>query len=77
MSFQRYPFHTASGLQFTYSLEKGRHGRYNKELVVDRWSESAVWSSVLLAFGNAVLLQGQIVVRPKLQENNWSTELIE
>lgn len=65
--FQGYPFHTATGLPFVYELKKGRSGEYNKELVVSRRRESktVVWSSVLLAFQNAVELQGEVIERPK------------
>ena len=65
--FQKYPFHTVSGLPFTYEVKKGRDGTYNKELIIDRRSESKsiVWSSVILAFDRAVELRGTIVKRPK------------
>lgn len=67
IAFQKYPFHTASGLPFTYEIKRGRNGEYNKELIVDRRSESktVVWSSVMLAFRNAMELQGSVVQRPK------------
>lgn len=50
--FQSYPFHTSSGLPFTYTLKLDRNGLYTKELFVDRManSKSLSWSSVLLAF---------------------------
>ncbi len=35
IAFQNYPFHTASGLAFTYTVKIGRDGTYNKELIVD------------------------------------------
>ena len=65
--FQRYLFHTASGLTFTYQLKKGRNGENNRELIVDRRGESKsiVWSSVLLTFEKAVELRGAIVNRPE------------
>lgn len=65
--FQRYPFHTASGLPFTYELKKGKNGEYTRELIVDRRSESKsiVWSSVLLVFQKAAEMRGEIVKRPK------------
>ncbi len=36
VAFQEYPFHTASGLPFSYVLKVGRDGTLNKELVVNR-----------------------------------------
>ena len=67
VAFQKYPFHTVTGLPFTYELKKGRNGDYNRELIIDRRSESKtiVWSSVMRAFEKAVELQGEIVLRPK------------
>lgn len=67
VAFQNYPFHTATGLPFVYELKKGRSGKYNKELIVSRRTESktVVWSSVMLAFQKAVELQGEIIDRPK------------
>ena len=56
LAFQHYPFHTASGLPFTYKLKIGRDGEYTKELFIDRRenSKSLSWSSVRLAFRQAV-----------------------
>ena len=67
VAFQKYPFHTMTGLPFTYELKKGRNGDYNRELIIDRRSESKtiVWSSVIRAFEKAVELQGEIILRPK------------
>ena len=67
VSFQNYPFHTASGLPFSYVLKVGRDGTLNKELVVNRRQESKTlaWSSVRLAFSKAIEMQGQVVDRPK------------
>lgn len=67
VAFQKYPFHTVTGLPFVYELKKGRNGEYNKELIVSRRKESktVVWSSVRLAFQKAVELQGEIIDRPK------------
>lgn len=60
-------FYTASGLPFSYELKKGRDGKYNRELIVDRrnGSKTIVWSSVILAYRNAISLQGRVVERPK------------
>lgn len=65
--FRNYPFHTASGLPFSYVLKIGRDGTLNKELVVNRRQESKTlaWSSVMLAFNKAIEMQGQVVDRPK------------
>ena len=67
VAFQKYPFRTVTGLPFTYDLKKGRNGNYNKELLIDRRSESKtiVWSSLMRAFEKVVELQGKIVMRPK------------
>lgn len=67
VAFQKYPFHTATGLPFVYELKKGRNGEYNKELNISRRTDSktVVWSSVILAFKKAINLQGEIVERPK------------
>ena len=67
IAFQKYPFHTASGLPFVYELKKERSGRYNKELIVSRCrdSKTIVWSSVLMAYEKAVDLIGEVVERPK------------
>ena len=67
VAFQKYPFHTITGLPFTYELKKGRNGDYNRELIIDRRSESKtiVWSSVMKAFEKAVELQGETVLQSK------------
>jgi len=66
-AFQKYTFRTITGLPFTYELKKGRNGDYNRELIIDRRSESKtiVWSSVMMAFEKAVELQGEVVLQPK------------
>ena len=67
VAFQKYPFHTVTGLPFMYELKKGLDGDCNRELVIDRKSESKtiVWSSVMRAFEKAVELQGEDVLRLK------------
>ena len=67
VAFQMYPFHTVTGLPFTYELKKGRNGDCNRELIIDRRSESKtiVWSYVMRGFKKAVELQGEMVLRPK------------
>lgn len=67
IAFQNYPFHTASGLPFTYNLKVGRNGEFTKELFIDRRenSKSLAWSSVKIAFEKAVEKQGAVFARPK------------
>lgn len=67
-AFQKYPFHTSTGLAFSYSVKIGRDGLYNRELIVDRRAESKslAWSSIRMAFDNALKLKGEVVVRPKM-----------
>lgn len=66
IAFQGYPFRTATGLPFRYSLKVGKRGGWNKELVIDRRerSKTLAWSSVRLAFMNARSSTG-VVSRPK------------
>ncbi len=66
VSFEGYPFHTAAGLPFMYSVGMGRHGEATREIRIDRCqsSKSLVWSSVQLAFGKAVRIEG-VIERPK------------
>ena len=67
VDFQNYPFHTVSGLPFSYTLKKGRSGEYTKELFIDRRenSKSLAWSSVRMAFKRALEQQGVVFTRPK------------
>ena len=64
IAFQGVSFKTYSGLDFTYTLKKGRNGIYTKELWIDRRknSKSLAWSSVLLALSN---IKEEVVDRPK------------
>ena len=66
-AFKNYPFHTVSGLPFSYTLKKGRNGEYTKELFIDRRenSKSLAWSSVRMAFQKALEQQGVVLTRPK------------
>lgn len=66
IAFQDYPFRTATGLPFRYSLKVGKRGGWNKELVIDRreHSKTLAWSSIRLAFMNAKNIEGE-VNRPK------------
>ena len=65
--FQNYPFHTVSGLPFSYTLKAGKNGEYTKELFIDRRenSKSLAWSSVRMAFERALEQQGAVFTRPK------------
>lgn len=67
IAFQYEPFFTVSGLPFEYELKTGKDGTYNREIIVNRreFSKTIVWSSVILAFHNALDLRGTIVERPK------------
>lgn len=67
VTFQNYPFHTISGLPFTYMLKTGRNGEYKKESFIDRRenSKSLTWSSVRMAFERALGRQGIVFTRPK------------
>lgn len=64
---QNHVFLTFSGLPFSYTIPIGRSGKLNKELVINRRdnSKSLTWSSVRLAFNNALRLKGQIIEKPK------------
>lgn len=52
MAFQNYPFHTCSGLPFSYTVKKNKNGKYSGELVISRKEDSKTLtkSSVMLAF---------------------------
>ena len=67
VAFQNYPFHTVSGLPFSYTLKKGRNGEYTKELFIDRRenSKSLAWNSVRMVFRKALEQQGTVFTRPK------------
>ena len=67
IAFQHYPFHTSSGLPFTYTLKTGRGGAYTKELFIDRRenSKSLAWSSVRIAYQSAVEKKGTVIAGPK------------
>ena len=67
VAFQNYPFHTVSGLPFSYTMKAGRNGEYTKELFINRRenSKSLAWSSIKIAFNKALDQQGAIFARPK------------
>lgn len=66
VAFEGYPFHTATGLPFMYTVGIGRHGEATREIRIDRCqgNKNLVWSSVRLAFGKAVRIEG-VIERPK------------
>lgn len=66
VTFQEYPFKTATGLPFRYKLKVGKNGEWNRELLIDRRekSKSLAWSSVMLAFEKSKELS-QEVKKPK------------
>ena len=67
VAFENYPFHTVSGLPFSYTLKKGMNEEYTKELFIDRRenSKSLAWGSVRIAFERALGQQGAVFTRPK------------
>lgn len=58
IAYQNYPFHTSSGLPFSYNVKRKKNGEYSGELVVSRKEESKTLtrSSILLAFH--IVLEG-------------------
>ena len=66
IAFEGYPFHTATGLPFMYTVGIGRHGEATREIRIDRCqsSKSLVWSFVRLAFDKAIRIEG-VIERPK------------
>lgn len=67
IAFQNYPFHTYSGLPFSYTIKVGRNGEFNKELLINRRdkSKSLTWSSIVIALDKALNKKGNIISRPK------------
>ena len=67
IAFQNYPFHTYSGLPFSYTIKVGKNGELNKELLINRRdkSKSLTWSSIVIALEKALNLKGNIISRPK------------
>jgi hypothetical protein len=52
IAYQNYPFHTSSGLPFSYTVKCKKNGDYSGELIISRKEESKTLtkSSVMLAF---------------------------
>ena len=67
LAFQEYPFHTSSGLPFSYQMKIGRNGEYTKELFIDRRtnSKSLAWSSVRIAFEKSLEKKDKVITGPK------------
>lgn len=67
IAFQNYPFHTYSGLPFSYTIKVERNGEFNKELLINRRdkSKSLTWSSIVIALEKALNLKGNVISRPK------------
>lgn len=65
--YQDFLFHTVSGLPFKYKMNIGRKGEYTKEIIINRRQESKTltWSSVILAFNNAIKKKGNVIEKPK------------
>lgn len=65
--YQDFLFHTVSGLPFKYKMNIGRKGEYTKEIIINRRQDSKTltWSSVRLAFNNAIEKKGNIIEKPK------------
>jgi hypothetical protein len=63
IAYQGYPFHTSSGLSFSYTVKKNKESVYTGELEISRKEESKTLtkSSVLLAF-HTVLEAMEIVL---------------
>jgi hypothetical protein len=61
IAYQNYPFHTSSGLPFSYTVKQGKNGAHTGELIVSRKEESKTLarSSVMLAFHKVL---GEITV---------------
>ena len=57
ISHQSTPFHTASGLPFTYTIKIGKKGQLTKELIIDRreQSKTLTWSSIRVAFEKVMM----------------------
>lgn len=66
IEFQGFLFHTSSGFPFKYTVKISKTGQYTKELIVNRRQESKsfTFSSVLMAFYNALSYEG-VVLEPK------------
>lgn len=56
IAYQNYPFHTSSGLPFSYTVKRKKNGEYSGELEISRKEESKTLTrnSVLLAFHKVV-----------------------
>lgn len=61
--FQNHPFYTVSGLEFRYSMKRGKNGEYTREIVIDRKNKEITRSSILLAYRRGIEME--VVPGPK------------
>lgn len=73
-NFEGDEFFTASGLPFTYVLNRGKKG-VTKELLIDRRknSKSLSWSSILLAFGMVLKMEEENLAQRALMPGICNT----
>ena len=55
--FANYPFQTAKGLKYTYTIKTGRNGEYSDEIVFDRNAKSVTRATINLAYEKALETQ--------------------
>lgn len=68
VAYQNYLFHTASGLPFQYTIKIGKNGSLNREVLIDRRtdSKSLTWSTFKTAFGKVAGYETvPLIERPK------------
>jgi hypothetical protein len=76
IAYQGYPFHTSSGLLFSYAVKKNKKGAYTGELEISRKEESKTLtkSSVILAFH--IVLEAMEVVDVPGEDGAMTKDLI-
>lgn len=55
--FANYPFKTAKGLKYSYSIKTGRDGEYVGEIIFDRKTKSVTRATINLAYKKALEIQ--------------------
>ena len=55
--FANYPFQTAKGLKYSYTIKTGRNGEYLGEIVFDRKAKSVTRATINLAYEKALEIQ--------------------
>lgn len=55
--FANYPFQTAKGLKFSYTIKTGRDGDYLGEIIFDRKAKSVTRATINLAYEKALEIQ--------------------